>query len=214
MKSCSKLFIASFITLLLWSPNSFAAGLGIFIDASGGGSGEFEWESDFNSRNVDSKAAAFGFVLDTAPTNERVFNYRLNVGFARHEFDDIDKIKSKGIYAENIFGFALIKDETLRWWVGPLVRVGFYSGDTDTVQLGSGASMKTELDYAEFGVGAVTGLNVKVGNAILSPSIGVRFSGYGGEGEITTRDSFGTSSFKEDFEASATNIFANFALLF
>lgn len=214
MKSCSKLFIAAFITVLMWSPNSFASGLGVFIDASGGGSGEFEWESDFNSRDVDSKAAAFGFVLDTAPTNEKAFNYRLNVGFARHELEDIVKIKSKGIYAENIFGFALIKNEALRWWVGPLVRVGFYSGDTDTVQIGPGTLEKTELDYAEFGVGAVTGLNVKVGNVILSPSIGVRFSGYAGEGEITTQNGFGTSSFKEDFEASATNIFANFALLF
>ena len=214
MKSCSKLFIASFITLLLWSTNSFASGLGVFIDASEGRSGEIEWENDFNSRDVDSKAAAFGFVLDTAPTNEKAFNYRLNVGFARHEFEDVDKIKSKGIYAENIFGFALIKNEALRWWAGPLVRVGFYSGDTDTIQIVPGTLEKTEVDYAEFGVGAVTGLNVKVGNVILSPSIGVRFSGYAGEGEITTQNGFGTSSFKEDFEASSTNIFANFALLF
>ena len=210
MQRFAKLFVASLLVLLLWSPNSFAVGLGVFVDGSGG-SGEAEWDSDFDSWDIDSRAGAMGFVLDTAPTDECVFNYRLNVGFAKHELEDDNnlELKSNGVFAENIFGFALIKQQDFRWWAGPLVRVGYYSGDTDTVWTGTN-TFRVDVDYAEFGIGAVTGLNFKAGNVVLSPSIGVRYSAYAGEGEI--QDNFGT--FTEDIEADATNVFANFAILF
>ena len=208
------LFVASFLTILLSSQNSFAIGLGGFIDGSGG-SGKAEWKSDYNSWDIDSNAFAFGFVLDTAPTNEKTFNYRLNVGLAKQEIKDKNdiKIKSYGVYAENIFGFAFIKNENFRWWAGPLVRVGYYSGETDSYRVGS-TTIKTDLDYAEFGVGAVTGLNFKVKNTILSPSIGFRYSGWAGEGTNTTNTPYGNSTHKEDITGNATNFFANFAVLF
>lgn len=214
MQNLARLFVTSFIILLLWSPNSNAA-VGVFIDGSQG-SGEAEWDSIWDSLDMHTKSGAFGLVLDTAPTNERVFNYRMNIGFARQDLEDIDiaTIETKGMYMENIFGFAFVQEENFRWWFGPLLRFGYYTGDTDTVQVAPGTSMKTELDYVEFGIGAVTGFNFKVGNAVLSPSVGVRFSGYGGEGKVITRDGFGTSSYYDDFSASATNVFANFAILF
>jgi len=214
MQRFTCLVVASFFILLLLSENSFAVGLGGFIDASTG-SGKAEWESDYNSWDIDSNAFAFGFVLDTAPTNEKIFNYRLNVGFAKQEIKDEynEKMKSNGIYAENIFGFAFIKNENFRWWGGPLIRVGYYSGDADSYRVGS-TTYETKFDYAEFGVGAVTGLNFKAGNAILAPSIGFRVNGFGGEGTITQKTSFGSSSYTEDITGNSTNIFANFAVLF
>jgi len=210
MQRFTKLLVASLVVLLLWSPNSFAVGLGVFVDGSEG-SGEAEWDSEFDSWDIDSKTGAVGFVLDTSPTDESVFNYRLNVGFARQELEDENNVelKSNGIYAENIFGFAFIKKENFRWWAGPLVRVGYYSGDTGTVRTGTN-TYRVDLDYAEFGIGAVTGLNFKAGNVVLSPSVGFRISGYAGEGEI--RDEFGT--FTDDIEAHSTNAFANFSVMF
>ena len=215
MKRFAKLFILSCTMLLLWSPNCFAIGFGAFIDASGG-SGDMEWETDYYSWDVDSRAGAVGFVLDTSPTKERIFNYRLNVGFARQELkDDYDvTMKSNGVYAENIFGFAFIREENFRWWAGPLVRIGYYSGDSGTVQQWPDTTIKTDVDYAEFGLGAVTGLNFKAGNTILSPSVGVRFIGFAGEGKTITRNNFGSFSQTEDFEGNTSNIFANFAVLF
>lgn len=210
MQRFTKLLVASLVVLLLWSPNSFAVGLGVFVDGSEG-SGEAEWDSEFDSWDIDSTTGAVGFVLDTSPTDESVFNYRLNVGFARQEFEDENNVEleSNGIYAENIFGFAFLKKENFRWWGGPLVRLGYYSGDTDTVRTGTN-TYRVDLDYAEFGIGAVTGLNFKAGNVVLSPSVGFRISGYAGEAE--THDEFGT--FTEDIEAHSTNAFANFAVLF
>lgn len=214
MQKYAMVFVASFIALLLWVPNSFAIGLGAFVDTSAG-SGEAEWQSDYNSWDVDSNAVAVGFVLDTAPTDEKTFNYRLNVGFARHELEDDDGItmKSNGIYAESIFGFAFIKRTDFRWWAGPLVRVGYYSGDTGTSRSGSN-TVKTDVDYAEFALGGVTGLNFRVGQAILAPSVGLRISGLAGDGTITTNDGFGSYSLDEDFEGHTTSVFANFSVLF
>lgn len=134
---------------------------------------------------------------------------------AKQEIKDQDdaKKKSYGIYAENIFGFAFIKNEKFRWWGGPLIRIGYYSGDTYSSRTGT-TTIKTELDYAEFGVGAVTGLNFKVDNVILSPSIGVRRSSWAGEGTTTTKTTYSNSTYKEDITGNATNFFANFAVLF
>lgn len=208
------LFLAVIVILLLSTNNSFAVGLGGFIDASTG-SGEAEWESNYNSWDINTNAFAFGFVLDTAPTNERTFNYRLNVGFAKQEIkDEVDgKIKSNGIYVENIFGFAFFKNENIRWWGGPLIRLGYYSGDADSYRVGS-TTYEAKFDFAELGIGAVTGLNFKAGNAVLAPSIGFRVNGFGGEGTITEKSYFGNSSFKEDISGNSSNVFANFAVLF
>jgi hypothetical protein len=193
------LLVASFVIILLWSSSSFAVGLGAFVDGAVG-SGSAEWDGSSRSFDIDSRTLAVGFALDTATTNERLFNYRLNVGYVRHEFEDESNItiKTNGIYAENIFGFALVREESFRWWAGPLLRVGYLSGDTGTDG--------TDFQLVEFGVGAVTGLNFKTGNTILSPSIGIRFNGYGGEG---TRGGAG-----RDITQDTTNVFANFAVLF
>lgn len=209
MQKVTCLFVASFVVLLLLAQNSFATSFGGYADVSGG-SGEAERDSDYNAWDIDSNAVAFGFVLDTAPTNEKTFNYRLNVGFAKQDLEDEFgiKLKSKGVYAENIFGFAFIKNETFRWWGGPLLRLGFYSGDTDTYGFNS------EVDYVEVGIGAVTGLNFKVGNAILAPSIGFRVNGFGGEEKSTGNTYYGYRSYTEDISGNSTNIFANFAVMF
>lgn len=187
------------VVLLLLSSTAFAIGIGPFLDISGG-SGESEWESDYDSWDVDTSTGAIGFVLDTAPTNERTFNYRLNVGIANQVMKDDfgDELDSTGIYIENIFGFAFLKNENFRWWAGPLIRLGYYSGEVDNSNI--------DIDYAEFGIGAVTGWNFRAGSTIFSPSIGFRVNGFAGTGD----DGY----YEEDIEGNTTTAFANVALLF
>lgn len=205
--------VALFI-LLLWSPNSFAVGVGFSFDgSSGSGENDSGW---WDSVDLDSRSAGFGFVLDTSPTNESVFNYRLNIGYGYHELehDDGFDYESNGIYIENIFGFALVRNENFRWWAGPLVRTGYFEGDSNTQQVGPSTSVKYDVEYFEFGIGAATGMNFKTGGVVISPSLGFRVSGYGGDNEWKRRDDSGTWSETEDFEASAGSVFANIALLF
>jgi hypothetical protein len=214
MKKLLSLVTITTLMLALSGTNSFAVGFGVFVDASNG-SGEAEWESDYDSWDIDSKTVAGGFVLDTSPTNESKFNYRLNVGYASQKIDDENNetLDSNGLYVENIFGFSLVKKENFRLWLGPLVRIGFYSGETDTIEYG-GVTEKTEIDYAELGVGAVLGLNFKAGNAVLSPSIGFRYCGFAGEGESTYEDAWIKETYIEDIEGYTTTAFANLAVLF
>lgn len=189
------------VVLLLLSSTAFAIGMGPFLDISGG-SGEVEVDDYYYdySWDVDTSTGAIGFVLDTAPTNESTFNYRLNVGIANQvmEGDFGDDFDSTGIYVENTFGFAFVKNDNFRWWAGPLIRLGFYSGEVDNSNI--------DIDYAEFGVGAVTGWNFRAGQTILSPSIGFRFNGFAG----TWEDGY----YEDDIEGNSTTAFANVALLF
>jgi hypothetical protein len=204
--------VALFI-LLLWSPNSFAVGVGFSFDGS---SGSGDNDSHWDSVELDSRSAGFGFVLDTSPTNESVFNYRLNVGYGYHklEQDDGFDFDSNGIYIENTFGFAMVRNENFRWWAGPLVRAGYYTGDSNTQQVGPSVTLKNDVEYGEFGIGAVTGMNFKTGGVVISPSLGFRVSGFFGNNEEKRRDSTGTWSDSNNFEADATSVFANIALLF
>jgi hypothetical protein len=199
----------------LWCSSALAVGIGGYVDVSGG-SGDAEWDSDVQRWDIDTNAAGFGFVLDTAPMNERTFNYRLNAGLAAQNIEDDFgfKIESGGIYAENIFGFALIRDENVRWWLGPLVRVGIYSGETDTFNTGGG-TQQIDFDYIELGIGAVTGLNFNINDRlILAPSLGFRICGFAGTGEINEYVGGVHYYWEEDISGGTTSAFANFAVLF
>lgn len=208
------LIALSFVSVL-WCTNASAVGVGFYLEG-GGGSGEGEWESDTVAWDIDTTTAAVGFVLDTAPTNEKNFNYRLNVGLGSQKWEDTDgvEVDAGGVYVENIFGFALKKSETFRWWLGPLVRLGYYSGESDTYYDGVGDSAKFEFDYAEFGVGAATGMNFKIKKVILAPSVGVRFCGFAGTGTVSGVLGGTPFSFEEDIEGNTTTGFANIAILF
>lgn len=222
-----KFIVCLIVALVLSFSSGAVAGVGIgpYIDLAGG-SGEMEWDTygdgwanlGFNTEtwDVDAGSGAIGFVLDTAPTGPSVFNYRLNVGLEAQNFEDNYGIEMKvgGLVVENVFGFALVRKPNLRWWIGPLVRFGYYSGETDDYFEG-GFRKKTEADLFEFGIGAVTGVNIPVGkskNVILAPSAGVRFIGVGGDGTVTNLDT-GTS-FDDDLSGGFTTAFVNFALLF
>ncbi|MCD6525775.1 MAG: hypothetical protein J7K75_02130 [Desulfuromonas sp.] len=200
---------------LFLNSTAFAAGIGAFIDVSVG-SGEAEWDSDYDSWDIDSSMVAGGLVFDTALTNENPFNYRFNIGIAHQELEDDydEELDSTGIYVENIFGFALMMNEDFRWWAGPLVRIGYYSGESDMDSLSYSSDI--DFDYVEFGFGAVTGFNFKAGNVVISPSVGVRYSAFAGEGDIKEIDHLDgyTYTYDEDIEAYTVTAFANLAVLF
>ena len=199
VKRISLLVALTLLLSFIGVQSSIAARHGLFLDLSSG-SGEAEWDSDTSSWDVDSDSFAGGYVFDTDPDPSKVFNYRLNVGIIRQDLEDDFGVtlESTGIYAENVFGFAFTKNENFRWWAGPLVRLGFYSGEVENSNL--------DVDYFEFGLGLVTGMNFMAGNTMLSPSLGLRFSGFAGEGE--------DADYSEDIEGDATTLFFNFAVLF
>lgn len=191
-----------------------ALAMGPYIDLSSG-DGTFEWDSDFDDFDVDSSSAAIGFALDSAPTGPANFNYRLNIGIERQDLEDEfdDTLEMGGFVVESVFGFPLVRQQDFRWWAGPLVRIGFYSGETDDYYDSYGNRSRTEADLFELGIGLATGINVRIGpHTYLAPSAGVRFIGAAGEGTVKNLDQH--TEFEDDLSGGMTTLFVNFSLLF
>lgn len=187
--------------------------MGPYLELSGG-SGTFEWDSDNHEFDVDSNGGAIGFALDTSPGYGSTFNDRLNIGLESQDLEDEygDTLEMGGFVIENIFGFAIVRRPDFRWWAGPLVRIGFYSGETDNYY-DHGDRHKTEADLFEFGVGMATGLNLRVGpHLFIAPSAGIRFIGASGSGTVKNLDLH--TQYEDDLSGNITSLFVNFSLLF
>lgn len=191
-----------------------ATAMGPYFNLSSG-SGTLEWDSDNFDFDVDTNSVAAGFALDSAPTGQSTFNYRLNVGLEGQELEDDynETLEMGGLVIENVFGFALVHHQDFRWWAGPLLRIGFYSGETDEHYDTFGDRYKTEADLFEFGVGLATGINLRIGpHTYLAPSAGIRFIGVSGSGTVKNLDLH--TQYDDDLTGDMTNVFVNFSLLF
>jgi len=181
-------------------PNASAIGLGFYLEG-GGGSGQLTINPDIGPDydvDVDVSHGGVGFALDTDVLNRRVFNYRLNVGFESMTFKpdngggDLDL---GGIVIMNDFGFAMIRNQKLRFWGGPEVKIGFYGGEDDNNE---------DVKLVSFGLGPVIGLNLRLSSSVfLTFKGGVLYTGYSGEADTY-----------EIKEGNATVGFFNIGMLF
>ncbi len=206
MSGRSRLFVIV-VMLTFAQGNAMALGLG-FYGSLQAGEGDWEFENNFgpddNFDGGDLTRLGFGFVLDTAVLKDRLFNYRLDIGFERFDADLGDTpvtAELVGIAADNSFGFGVLRTEKVRLWLGPRVRVAAYGGDFNN-------DASIDIALVEFGVGGVFGANFKVGpTVVLGVETGIMFSGYAGERE----NAFGVSN---DFTGSSGNLFLNGVVLF
>lgn len=186
-----------------------AVGFGIFGELEAGdGDFEFDFSDEFD---VDVDVFSVGLAFDTDPLGEKVFNYRLNVGYSRLELEDdySDTLELDGFIVDNTFCFAMVRSPNMRVWLGPQVRVGYYSGESDTSyyvdDFDAGDDIDVEL--VTFGLAGVVGANFRMGySGAFGISGGVRFSGYAGEAEFLGHD--------EDLEGDATTFFITATALF
>jgi hypothetical protein len=200
MKNFCAAFLFGSLCLLMSSTNVFAVAMGPYIDLSSG-SGDFEYDYSVTTSDIDTGAFAIGFALDTAPTDENSFNYRLNVGLSRENIEDSSgyTFELSGLQVENVFGFSLMRKDDFRWWMGPSVGIGFYGGESE-----DGAA---DVNLTQFSLGGATGLNFKINeNVIIAPSLGFRITGAAGTVE--------EGPYKSDFSAGFTMAFINVSILF
>jgi len=167
-----KVFLLIFLFAVFLS-ESMATGVGFNIS---GGRGEAEWnatnwshsgsDKDFDF-DTDIKKKGAGFVLDTAVSSDRVFNYRLNLGWERNEYkiDDVykyiihpdiyGKFETSGWFMSHDFGFRIFNNSKVRIWMGPQVRLSSTKGELKS-------NKNYEIDFISFGVGPVLGLNIHI----------------------------------------------------
>lgn len=193
---------------LLPAPNSYAVGFGFFGELEAG-DGEFEF--DFGDEfDVDSKAYSLGVSFDTDPIGQKVFSYRLNVGYSNLELEDDESVTLEldGFVIDNTFCFGLVRSPNTKVWIGPQVRLGYYSGDSGHLSYDGGDfGDDIDIELTTFAIAGTIGANFRgVGNSSFTLNIGVRISGFAGEVEYLSLD--------EDIEGDTTTYFINVGALF
>jgi len=118
--SAAALFFLLILADLVFVPDSSAAGFGLY-GLLGLGKTEFHEDTDY---------IGWGFVFDTAVARDRVFNYRLNFGHERLNIDSTDgKETFYGYVFDNDFGLGIIRNDSMRAWVGPEIRVAIQNAE-------------------------------------------------------------------------------------
>ena len=117
------------------------------------------WASDSGfDFDYDENHFGAGLSLDTSVTDRRLFNYRLDLGYQRvaQDFDHGGSIDGDGLVIDNAFGFRLLRNEKVRLWLGPAVRLSFDFFESHGV----------DAFYFGIGAGPVIGLNVHTGDLV------------------------------------------------
>jgi hypothetical protein len=147
---------------LLLAPSARAVGLGAYFEYGyANGHLDFDDETfgyDIGDLDYDTNRVGAGFVLDTNVARDRLFNYRLNVGYQRssRHFDGLEDEDSNGLSLNNTFGFGFYRTPQLRLWAGPAVRINVDIFDT-------GGSEFDVIDYS-IGGGLQAGVNFHTGD--------------------------------------------------
>lgn len=169
------------------SPAHAGPAFGVYV-AGQGGSAEWEWELDQGAifkPEGNTRALGTGFVLDTAPGETGLFNYRFKVGPERIDADLEDPfdetLEMLGVSFTNTFGFRLYGTKVVRLWIGPEVQVGLFGVDFPSAD-------NIDSVLFRFGVGGTFGANFRVAERFqIGVEAGFRFTGYAG----VTEDDFG-----------------------
>ncbi|MDH3976293.1 MAG: hypothetical protein OEV42_18665 [Deltaproteobacteria bacterium] len=197
-------FVSSCLTT-----NAMAVGLG--FNLSGGG-GSTEWDIEQQSwpyakwkEDTDDSIGGIGFVLDTAVAKNRLFNYRLNIGLhsADYEYDSGATFETSGWFMTHDFGFAFIRNNKVRLWAGPEIRLSYSQGELDT-------DNDYEIDIVTFGIGPVIGANFNFAkNMTLTVKTGVLGTSSAGVIEHKT-----LGFVDQDIDGSGSYSFINVGLTF
>jgi len=162
--------------VLMLTPRMTAAGAGFYV-STGFGAGVYS-DNDESRPNLDDftyqkVGLGGGFVFDNALAGKSVFNYRLNLGLEGIADNMSDTAgltyNFAGIRCNwlNDFGFALVRAQGLRWWLGPQQGL-FLLNEAD--ENGNGIF---SFDGA---LGAVTGLNFNTPRGFtLGLDLGLRY---------------------------------------
>ena len=232
--SVASVFFLFFIIFILVTPPTvpvaYATGMGLYFSA-GLGESEFdeEWSgniwADLNTKG-DSNTFGGGLVFDTAVAKNKLFNYRLNIGYEKLEYkadsifndtantDITDSTQDYQLYfhrvvLDNTFGFGVVRNKNWRLWIGPQIRLGYQWGNGN--MLTEPLAMELELDGFLYGIAPVVGANIHIAKAVsIGFDSGYRFNFSQGN----LKKSF--SSFNEagDYKLQDEVFFINFFILY
>ena len=214
MKAKGCFLVGALLLVTAFSGNAFAGGWGPYFswgrDQPSAGIPDFllEEAADIGIPVALAEAVdldftldhlTFGVLYDSAPSRDKLFNYRATLGFDIAIKTEIDSVEVPGIGDINIsdlglgidvdkngyglttthtFGFALVRTKLLKWWIGPALRlnVNYYSYSENFL----GQNLDIEAANLIIGGGADTGINLHISPAVsLSLGGGVHWNAFG-----------------------------------
>lgn len=193
------------VAICFTAGSALASGMGPFLQGNSGG---LTWKFDNSatgSEDVDASVLGVGagFSFDTNCARDELVNYRINIGleYAALDFEKTSEDDATaGLFFDNYIGFGVLRNEKLRLWVGPEVRLGFIKGIGD--------AYTDKLFGTTFGVGPAAGLNLHLSRELdLALTTGIRF-------DMTTGSWEDQSGSTESFDGSGTVVHFTVSLLF
>ncbi len=149
--------------------------------------------------NKTTDHLTFGALYESAPSQDRLFNYRFALGFdlaTNTKLDEIDysasgltsaeenlltgdmeKASTYGLTMQYTFAVSPLRFRLLKWWIGPGLRINANYYNINSAIEGQASAKALSLC---FGGGIDTGINFHLGSiASLSVSGGFHWTGYG-----------------------------------
>lgn len=220
------------ILVMILSYNAQSIGLGFYVPFSSGTSTN-EISDGGPNWNASHSGAGFGFVMDTKLAGDKLFNYRLNIGFhySSSLADNPDYIailpdsyynygydvSNYSLVFDNTFGFGFLRTPALRLWAGPQLRFGYTFGTGDANCKYCNYTDKLEITDYQVGLGfaPVLGANFNLGNVVsLCADMGYRWTiGYGGCNYDYYDNSFASNNDAGVF-SEVSEYFVNISLIF
>lgn len=207
-----------------------ASGIGFYL-SRGIGNTDFneeyddDWWYDLESSG-DAKFFGCGFILDTAVAKDKVFNYRLQIGYEDVEYD-LDSVYNEDLninisasvsnfelnidrlVLDNTFGFGIVRIPNFRLWVGPQLRIGYMSGD-GTYDI-HGTKRNLDFDGLVLGIAPVIGANFNfINNLTIGVDLGYRYNFFVGSLDKTGSGYFDSGN----FYGNDDTFFINFAFIY
>ena len=192
------------ISLGLLAAPAHASGYGLYLDYA---LGPIDPDIDFFSgTRYETGRISIGFALDTAVAQDKLFNYRMNLGYEHinEKSGGTTFQKFNGGSFENIFGFGVYRSKLMRVWLGPAVRLGVGVLDKDS----TGVSFPGNVINLTAGGGLSAGINVHTGN-IGSASFTLGYQ-YAYQGRFTTGGGVGIPSYLQGRDQRVNFNFAYF----
>lgn len=120
------LIVIVLISIFLISNYAHAVGIGVYADS---GIGYIKWKYGdmYMGKYTFIKPLNYfiggGLILDTCVSEDKLFNYRLNLGYNR--LIQSHEIKMHQLTWVNTFGFGILRTELIRLWLGPQLGMGY-----------------------------------------------------------------------------------------
>ena len=112
----------SLASIGLGATQARATGYGLYFDYA---FGDVNPETYALGQRFDTSRLSAGFTMDSAVAKDKLYNYRLNLGYeqVRERVGDFVFAKYNGASIENVFGFGVYRSPLMRVWLGPTLRL-------------------------------------------------------------------------------------------